>query len=169
MAGELATATALDGREDFDFLVGQWDSRQRKLRERLAGCTEWDEFPATLDVRKILDDLGNVDEMVMQTPRGEARGLTVRLFEPATRIWRIYWSGGESGRLDAPMVGRFVNGVGLFYDHELHKDIPVISRFRWTSDGPNAARWEQAFSPDGGQTWETNWTADFTRRHSDKE
>ncbi|HEX9035948.1 MAG TPA: hypothetical protein VF808_03065 [Ktedonobacterales bacterium] len=154
----------LDGREDFDFLIGQWDQRHHMLREALAGCAEWNEFPATLDVRRAMGDLGNVDETVMQAPQGEERALTVRLFEPATRLWRIYWADAETGAMDGPMTGRFTNGVGLFYRHELYRDIPVIRRFRWTSEGPDVCRWIQAFSPDGGATWETNWEVDFTRR-----
>ena len=166
MVGQTAAARELDGREDFDFLIGAWDSRQRKLRKRLAGCTDWDEFSATLEVRKILGGLGNVDELVMQTAAGEARGLTVRLFDPAAHVWRIYWAatGPNAQTLDTPMVGRFTNGVGVFYCHEVFDGEPVFTRFLWIRSGPEACRWEQAFSVDGGQTWETNWTAEFTRR-----
>lgn len=164
-----ANRQELDGREGFDFLIGSWDSRQRKLKQRLAGCTDWEEFSAALNVRKILGGLGNVDELVMDTAQGVARGLTVRLFDPATKLWRIYWAGGQGGALDTPMTGRFTNDVGVFYDHEVFQGTPVFSRFLWTSNGPDTCRWEQAFSADGGRTWETNWTADFTRRNNAKE
>lgn len=167
MTGQAVAASKLDGREGFDFLIGSWDSRQRKLRKRLAGCTDWDEFSATLEVQKVLGGLGNIDELVMHTASGEARGLTVRLFDPATRVWRIYWAAaGQSGALDTPMVGRFTDGIGMFYCHEVFNGEPVFTRFIWTHSGPDACHWEQAFSTDGGQTWETNWTADFTRRHA---
>ncbi len=164
MAERIATIQELDGRADFDFFIGSWDSHQRKLKQRLKGCDEWDEFPAVSVVRKILGGLGNVDEVTLETPAGRVLGLTVRLFDPQTHLWSIYWSSSAHNVLDAPMVGRFEQGRGEFYDRETFEGRSVFSRFIWTSSGANACRWEQAFSADGGRTWETNWTADFTRR-----
>jgi hypothetical protein len=91
-------------------------------------------------------------------------GLTLRFFDPQTQLWSIYWSSSARSALDAPMVGRFEQGRGEFYDRETFDGRSIFSRFIWTSSGANACRWEQAFSADGGGTWETNWTADFTRR-----
>lgn len=162
---ELAQVDAhTDGRNDFDFFIGTWDSTQRKLKQRLAGCDEWDEIPAVSVAYKILDGLGHFDEVALQTPTGRVVGVTVRLFDPQTRLWSIYWSSTAQSGLGAPMVGRFEDGRGEFYDRETFAGRSIFSRFLWTSSGPDACRWEQAFSPDGGRTWETNWTADFTRR-----
>jgi hypothetical protein len=157
--------TQNDGCNDFDFLIGSWNGRQRKLKKRLAGCDEWDEFDSVSVVRKILGGLGNFDEVTMETPTGRVIGATVRLFNPETRLWSIYWS-STAGQyeLGAPQVGRFENGLGEFYDRETFEGRSIFSRFLWTSSGPDACRWEQAFSPDGGRTWETNWTMDFSRR-----
>jgi hypothetical protein len=156
--------TQNDGRDDFDFFIGSWTGRQRKLKKRLAGCDEWDEFDSVSVVRKILDDLGNFDEVIMETPTGRVVGVTLRLFDPRTRLWSIYWASTMQHALDTPQVGRFEGGRGEFYDRETFEGRAIISRFIWTSSGPDACRWEQAFSPDGGRTWETNWTADFFRR-----
>ncbi|HZC79260.1 MAG TPA: hypothetical protein VE258_16015 [Ktedonobacterales bacterium] len=154
-----------DGRADFDFFIGTWDSHQRKLKERLKGCDEWEEFSGVSMVRTILGGLGNFDEVTFAMPAGPVMGVTLRLFDPQTQLWSIYWSSSTRSVLDAPMVGRFERGHGEFYDRETFEGHSIFSRFIWTSSGADACRWEQAFSPDGGRTWETNWTADFTRRN----
>jgi hypothetical protein len=154
-----------DGRADFDFFIGSWDSHQRKLKQRLKGCDEWEEFHGVSVARRILGGLGNLDELTMETPAGRVLGVTLRLFDPQTQLWSIYWSSSARSVLDTPMVGRFEQGRGEFYDQETFEGRSIFSRFIWTSSGADACRWEQAFSPDGGRTWETNWTADFTRRN----
>lgn len=161
--------TASDGREDFDFLIGSWKSKQRRLRERLKGSQSWEEFEATLEVRKVLGGLGNFDELSMVRPSGVARGITLRLFNPETRQWSIYWADSSGNGLGAPMVGEFSNGRGLFYDAEPFEGKRIFSRFIWTHDSPDSCHWEQAFSTDGGATWETNWKADFTRIQASQE
>lgn len=152
-----------DGREDFDFLIGTWKSHQRRLRERLKGSQSWEEFEATLEVRKALGGLGNFDELIMERESGQMRGITLRLFNPETKQWSIYWADSVSATLLEPMVGEFKGGRGEFYDCEPFEGKRIISRFLWTHDSPDTCRWEQAFSADGGATWETNWTADFIR------
>jgi len=153
-----------DGRVDFDFLHGTWNGLQRRLRERLKGSTEWEEFDSTLTVNPILSGLGNFDELTMHRATGDMRGVTLRLFDVATQTWRIYWAAENMpGILDVPMIGSFTDGRGVFYAQELFEGKPIFTRFIWTVFSEDKCRWEQAFSPDGGQTWETNWTADFTR------
>lgn len=164
MAEQVSVDTQRDGRADFDFLIGAWDSRQRKLKHILKGCDEWEEFHAVSVARKILGGLGNFDEVTLEKPGGHVLGATLRLFDPQTQLWRIYWSSSSRTVLDPPMVGRFEQGRGEFYDQELFEGRPVFSRFIWTSSGADACHWEQAFSADGGRTWETNWTMDLTRR-----
>jgi hypothetical protein len=159
--------TQNDGRNDFDFFIGTWDSTQRRLKQVLAGCDEWEEFKSVSVAYKILDGLGHVDEVTLEAPTRRIVGFTLRLFDPQTRLWSIYWAStthsGPHGSL-APQVGRFENGRGEFYDREIYEGRSIFSRYLWTSSGPGACRWEQAFSLDAGRTWETNWTADFTRR-----
>lgn len=155
--------TSRDGRNDFDFFIGSWRSRQRRLRERLKGCQDWEEFEAMSVVREVLGGLGNIDEVSLERESGTLRGLTVRLYNPQTQQWSIYWADSVGGELGAPMVGEFKDGRGIFYDCEPFEGKRIFSRFIWTSSSPETCRWEQAFSTDGGATWETNWTADFTR------
>jgi hypothetical protein len=150
-----------DGRYDFDFLHGRWHSRQRKLRNRLANCQDWDEFTADLHCQPVLGGLGNFDELA--SPAMTYAGLALRLYDEATRTWSIYWIAGGLAAVDPPVVGHFANGLGDFLCSDSHEGAPVLVRYRWSDITPTTARWAQAFSADNGVTWETNWTADFTR------
>jgi hypothetical protein len=147
---------------DFDFLVGTWDSTQRRLRERLAGSDDWDVFPGRSVAYRMFDGAANVDEITFPT-LGQA-GMSVRLYEPATDRWTIHWaSTATPGVLFPPVHGRFTDGVGEFFGDDEHAGRPVRVRFRWSGITATNARWEQAFSSDGGETWETNWIMEFTR------
>ncbi len=61
------------------------------------------------------------------------------------------------------MVGRFDGGIGRFFGDDQHEGIPIRVRFVWDEITPTSARWQQAFSIDGGETWETNWVMRFQR------
>jgi hypothetical protein len=149
-----ATAT------DFDFLLGSWNVANRMLRRRLAGSDDWEEFAATAVVRPILDGLGNED--VFRTEHdGGFVGMSFRFFDPEKRRWSIYWADSRRpGELDPPVVGCFEGDLGVFHGEDVHRGRPVLVRFTW-SRATESPRWEQAFSDDGGRTWETNWVMDF--------
>ena len=166
-AGPGATGDG-DGRRDFDFLFGSWRVLNRRLASVLLrrDCTDWVEFESTAETRPILDDLGNIDDYRAPAfPAGRAlAAVTVRLFDPTTRLWRI-WSASTNrpGQIDPPVVGRFTNGRGQFFcAQELHGEL-IRVRFEWRDITSMSARWEQAFSYDQGGSWETNWTMDLTR------
>lgn len=161
-AEESATMTH-DGARDFDFLIGRWTSRGRRLRRPLTGSTEWYEFDATLAVRQFWDGRGNFDELECELPTGLLRGVTLRLYNERSRQWTIYWANSANGVLDTPMIGSFHGGRGEFYDQELLEGRAIYVRFTWLDQSPTACHWEQAFSSDGGRTWETNWVMEFTR------
>lgn len=152
-----------DGREDFDFFIGRWKGHNRRLRERLKGSNDWEEFEGISVARKILGGIGNIDEVTFQRETGTSQGFTLRLFDPKSREWNIYWASSVGGMLEIPMIGKFKDGHGEFYAHEVFENQHIYSRFIWCEITANSCRWEQAFSADGGKTWETNWTADFTR------
>ena len=142
--------------KDFDFLIGRWNVRNEKLKERLRGSNEWETFDAVAEARQLPAGLGNIDHIAF----GDFTGMTVRLFDRATKLWSIYWASSNHGVFDPPVVGSFTDGVGLFEGDDHHEGTPVRVRFVWTQE---PARWEQAFSADGGATWETNWIMRFTR------
>jgi hypothetical protein len=154
-----------DGRADFDFLFGNWTVHHRRLRDRLKGCTEWEEFTGTCRARPILDGLGNMDEFIMERAAGKVLAVTVRLYNPAADEWTIYWAAATgNGRFDVPLVGRFDGPRGEFFSHEVFEGRHVFTRFIWTVRGTDACGWEQAYSADGGRSWETNWTMEFERQ-----
>jgi hypothetical protein len=150
-----ATAT------DFDFLLGSWNVANRMLRRRLAGSDDWEEFAATAVVRPILDGLGNEDVFRTELDGGFV-GMSFRFFDPEKRRWSIYWADSRRpGELDPPVVGCFEGDLGVFHGEDVHRGRPVLVRFTWSRVTTESPRWEQAFSDDGGRTWETNWVMDF--------
>jgi hypothetical protein len=151
------------GQTDFDFLMGSWKVHNRKLRERLKGSTAWDEFDGTVVARPAWGGKANVDEYEAESPAGHIEGLTVRLFNPKSRQWSIYWANSANGTLDVPMVGEFKDGRGEFYDQEQFEGRSIYVRFIWSDITPTSCRWEQAFSADGGKSWEINWIMELTR------
>jgi len=155
-------ATADDGRHDFDFLHGAFKVHNRRLKERLQGSTEWLEFEATNVGRPLLDGLGNEDEYRTDFwPHFVA--MAFRFFDPKTKRWAIYWADGNRGILEPPVYGAFSGGRGVFEGEDLFAGKPIRVRFLWSGVATPTPRWEQAFSADGGATWETNWIMEFER------
>jgi hypothetical protein len=142
-----------DGRHDFDFLLGLWAVTHRRLRERLVGSTVWEQFAGTVESRAIMGGLGNVDDNVLQLPAGTYRAATLRVFSPKTRLWSIWWIDGRRSVLEPPVHGCFKDGVGTFFGDDLLDGRPITVRFAWSAVTARSARWEQAFSPDGGASW----------------
>ena len=162
-----AVMPEVDGRRDFDFLFGEWRVANRKLRHPvLRGSTEWLQFEATLVSGPILDGLGNFDTyLAPEFPdRGRYSGFGLRLFDPDSRLWRIWWASTISrGQLDTPVVGRFRGGAGRFECDDVIDGRALQVRFDWTNITATSARWEQSFSFDDGKSFEPNWTMDLTR------
>jgi len=164
-SAEPAPLPALPGaNRDWDFLVGRWRVRHRRLRHRLVGNQQWDEFDGTLVNWPVLGGLGNVGDNVMALPTGTVRGMGIRAWDPAARQWSSWWLDGRSPtEIAPPLRGGFADGVGTFVGDDMHDGRPITTRVRWSRITRNSARWEQAGSPDGGASWESNWISDFTR------
>ena len=150
---------------DFDYFQGAWTTAQRRLKARGVGSHDWEEFPATLCMRLYLDGVATVDEMYLPT-KGIA-GLTVRSFDLEKRQWLIHWVSSRDGKMDPGVVGGFDGDHGEFYGEDREGGRPVKIRYTWSKLDRDHARWEQAFSYDN-RTWETNWTAEFTRADAAK-
>ena len=150
---------------DFDFLFeGTWRIHNRRLRERLADCNEWIEFASTYFARPIWGGAAHMDEYeALDTLLGEIHGMTLRLYDQKSGQWAIYWANRDSGRLDAPMYGQWNDGRGEFYNQEPFRGRMIYVRFLWFHESEHTARWEQAFSDDGGKSWETNWIMEMER------
>jgi hypothetical protein len=151
-------------KSDFDFLVGSWKCHNRYLKGRLCGSTEWIEFEAVNELKLVLNGLGNVDSYKAVRNGEPIEGFTLRLFNPATDEWSIYWADTvRAGILQPPMIGKFNGDLGEFFGDEEVDGKKVLCRFRWHKGNGTSPKWEQAFSTDGGETWETNWIMTFTR------
>lgn len=151
------------GRNDFDFLIGTWKVHHRTLKKRLNGSTEWNEFEGDTVSSKILNGLGIMDHSILHAQTGPVHAIALRLFNPASKEWSIYWSTDRTGILDVPVIGGFKDGRGEFYSQEIFEGRHIYSRFIWSKITANSCQWEQAFSEDGGKTWETNWIMEFER------
>ena len=158
-------AANLAGLHDFDFLIGDWRVKHRRLKERLAGSHEWVEFDGTCSNRKLMEGWGNVDDNLLNLPGDVYHGVGLRSYDPKSGQWAIWWLDGRNpfGDLDPPVKGRFENGVGSFYADDTLRGQKIRMRFMWSQITPTSAHWEQAFSPDGGKPWETNWVMEFKR------
>jgi hypothetical protein len=156
-----------DGQHDFDFEVGTWKIHLKRLADRLAGSTTWVEFDGTSVTRKVWDGRSNLEEFETDNPTtGHIEGLTLRVYNPQTHQWSIYWANSKDAALGQPlqpMIGEFKDGRGEFYDQETWKGRAVFVRFIWSEITPNSAHFEQSYSDDGGKTWEVNWITDQTR------
>jgi hypothetical protein len=155
------TASATSSQSDFDFLVGKWKMHNRRLNKRLEGNNDWTEFDSYDENSKILSGTADMDTYsTTEMPGLEGKkfeGLTLRLFNPKTRLWSLYWVASNVGALDPPVIGSFENGVGHFFAKDTFKGRPIIMMFRWDARNKERPVWSQAFSPDNGRTWEWNW------------
>jgi hypothetical protein len=152
-----------DGRADFDFFIGSWKMQNRILRERLVGSTAWEEFDGVTVAHKILGGIGHIEEYTYQRASGATEGLAMRLFDPATQQWSVYVADNRNGLDPRPAIGTFKDGRFVAYSYEPWKGRYIFCRMIWSAITSTSFHWEQAFSADGGSTWETNWIADFVR------
>jgi hypothetical protein len=159
-----STSAAPDGGSDFDFEYGEWDVRLSRLTNPLTGATTWVEYKGTSVVRKVWNGRANLGELDVAGDAGRIQGLSLRLYDPATGQWSIHWANSRDGTLGPPMVGGFKDGVGTFYNQERLDGRAIFVRFVFSEITSMSFRLEQAFSDDGGGTWEANWIARFTRR-----
>jgi hypothetical protein len=156
-------AAAPADQHDFDFELGNWDIHLQRLADRLANSHTWVKFDGTSVTRKVWDGRSQIEEFETDSPTGHIEGLTLRLYNPETHEWRLYWANSKVGVLDPPQIGQFKNGVGAFYAQDSWKGKMVIVRFLWTNTTTNKPHFEQSYSDDGGKTWEVNWITDQTR------
>ncbi|WP_307352565.1 hypothetical protein [Caulobacter ginsengisoli] len=159
------TAPAVaDHSHDFDFEFGDWRAHIARRLRPLTGSTDWVEYDGDSIVRPVWSGKANLGELNVEGPAGRIQGLSLRTYDPATGQWSIRWANAADGDLGQPMIGAFSNGRGLFYDRETLAGRAILVRFIFSDVGAKSFHLEQAFSADGGVTWEVNWIADFERR-----
>lgn len=154
---------ARDASHDFDFEFGAWKTHLARRLRPLTGSTTWVEYNGTSVVRKVWSGAANLGELELAGSAGRIEGLSLRLYNPATGEWKISFSNARDGALGPAMAGGFKNGRGEFYDQETLNDRSIFVRFIFSDITPTTFKLEQAFSDDGGKSWETNWIATFVR------
>jgi hypothetical protein len=155
---------ARDGQHDFDFNLGTWRTHVKRLLHPLTGSSTWAEYDGTSVVSKVWDGRANLLELEADGPAGRIEGLGLRLYNPESHQWSLNWASSVDGEFQQPpMIGQFVGGRGEFVDHEVFSGKSILSRNAFSDISPDFARFEQAFSDDGGRSWETNWVMTFTR------
>ena len=153
-----------DHSHDFDFLIGKWRVHHWRLKDRLADSHEWVEFEGTSALWMTMDGHGTVDDNFIGLPDGAYRAVGIRSYDPKTQTWAIWWLDSRNPqKIEPPVIGNFHDGVGSFEGDDTFGGKPIKVRFVWSRITSNSAHWEQAFSADGGRTWETNWRMDFVR------
>ena len=166
------TSTERDGQQDFDFELGHWKIHLKKLVHPLTGSTTWVEFDGTSVTRKVWNGRSQLEEFETESPDGShIEGMTLRLYDPQTHQWSLYWATSKSAVMAVPTVGKFKNGRGEFFDTEPAgpNGRSVLVRFIWSNTATNMPHFEQSFSEDGGKTWEVNWITDQTRVGDDND
>ena len=160
-----APAAAPDHQHDFDFEFGSWTVQLRRLVHPLTGSHTWTEYTGTSVVRTIWSGRANLGELEVVDRATHARleGLSLRLYDPRTGEWSLYFSNSADGALGVPTVGHFEGGRGEFFDREDFNGRPIAVRFVFSDITPRSFRFEQSFSGDDGRTWEPNWIATFNR------
>ena len=153
-----------DGSHDFDFEDGTWKIHLKRLQHPLTGSHTWTEFDGTTTTRKMWNGTAHIEQFETEGSAGHVEGLTLRLYNPESHQWSIYWASSKNGTLGVPAsVGEFKDGRGEFFDQEPWNGRMIFVRLVWSNITPNSAHFEQSFSDDGGQTWEVNWITDQTR------
>ncbi len=154
-----------DGQRDFDWEIGTWKTQLRRLKNPLSGGSpQWVEYTGTTVVRKVWDGRANLVELNVNSKDGPIQALSLRLYNPKTRLWSLNFANQRVGEISLPPpTGTFENGRGVFYSEEKLGDRPILVRFIMFDIKPNSARFEQAYSADNGKTWEVNWIATDTR------
>jgi hypothetical protein len=170
VAGPVATtasnAKAHDGQHDFDYLVGAWKIHLKRRMRPLTGSNDWIEFDGTVVCRQVWNGHAEVEEFNVDSAQKNIHihGLAVRLYNPASGQWSIYWANEKNGVMDAvPQIGHFNDGHGEFYSQDTQDGKPIFVRFSWTNTTSSSPHFEQSYSDDGGKTWEVNWITEQTR------
>lgn len=158
-----APAGTRDHQHDFDFEFGTWHAHLSRLLRPLSGSHTWVQYEGTSVVRKVWNGQANLGEFDVRGPSGRIHGLSLRLYDPQTHKWSVYWANAKNGQITTPLVGDFSNGRGRFISNDTLNGRPILARFIFSGLTAHSFRLVQSFSPDNGKTWEANWIATFTR------
>jgi hypothetical protein len=152
-----------NGEHDFDFEIGNWRTHLSRLLHPLSGSKLWVDYDGTTTVRKVWNGRANLVELEVDGPAGHVEALSLRLYNPGAHQWSLNFANSSGGALSAPTIGEFRDGRGELYNQETLNGRTILVRFVISEIARNSCRFEQAFSDDGGRTWEVNWIATDSR------
>jgi hypothetical protein len=166
-AAPLSEPAMRDGQHDFDFCIGTWKTHITRLQKPLSGSTTWIKMEGTKTERKIWNGRAHLEEIEADAPTGHMEGLTLFLYNPQAHRWSQTFASSGDGTLGNPLIGVFKNGRGEFFGQDTFNDKAILVRAIWSDITKDSHKFEQAFSDDGGKTWETNFIALLTRENND--
>jgi hypothetical protein len=153
-----------DGQHDFDFELGAWKFRVKRLPNALSGGRRWVELDGTTSTCRLWHGRSQIEQMEVSGGGQSIEGMTLRLYSPQTHQWSLYWATSKAGMIGGPPnIGEFKNGVGEFYADDMYEGRYVLIRYVWSRITPTSAHFEQSLSADGGRTWVANWITDQWR------
>src|SRR4051794_40919473 len=122
-----------DGRNDFDFLRGRWQVRNRRLGGGVGGWTGGGGVTGGGGDLAPFGGGRDVGPYEVTLPDGSALSASsLRIFNPVAGLWSIYWVDDRRCELFPPVDGRFSDGVGVFEGEDVEGGIPVRVRFGWS-------------------------------------
>lgn len=154
---------ARDGSHDFDWEYGNWTTHIHRLQHPLTGSKTWVDYDGTTKIHRFWNGKAHMVELDVTGPAGHIEGISVRLYNPVSHQWSLNFANSAVGAFGTPTVGEFKNGRGEFYDYEEIGGRMILVRNVWSDITPTSGHFEQAFSADGGKTWQVNWIATDTR------
>jgi hypothetical protein len=151
------------GQRDFEPLLGRSSFHLKVRLKPLTGSTEWVDYTGLGECKPLWHGRAQLDTIDLEGPTKHIEGLTVRLFNPKTREWRLYWANSRDGLVVVPQIGQFKAGHGEFYAQDTLDEKSILVKFDWSGMMSKSPHFEQSFSNDGGKSWEVNWISDQTR------
>ena len=152
-----------DHQHDFDFEFGAWRADVHILQHPFSGTYSYIDLKGTSVVYRIWNGRANYGELIVGDAKTHIEGLTLRLYDPKSCAWHVYFANAADGQLGVPTAGRFENGEGVFYDTEPIDGKLTRVRYVFSDITPRSFRFVQSFSRDAGKTWEADWISTFTR------
>jgi hypothetical protein len=151
------------GQRDFEPLLGHWNYHLKQRLKPLTGSTQWIYLTGNGHCTPLWHGHAQLDTLNVEGSTGHIEGLTLRLYNPKTQEWRLYWANSKDGLIVAPQIGQFKAGHGEFYAQDTLEGKSILVKFDWSALTASSPHFEQSFSNDGGKNWEVNWITDQTR------
>lgn len=156
-------APAADNSHAFDPESGHWTIHVRRLMHPLAHRNDWVTYDGTKLVKPLWDGKANVAEVTADGKAGHLKFIALRLYDPASQQWSLYFTSANSGSFSTPLYGAVRGDAVEFVGPDTYNGRHILVRFVTHESAGDHATSEQYFSDDGGHSWELNWVNEYTR------